>query len=138
MGVKKGSNSRSSDSTLLLALVEKDLNSSGTRSEMNEVSNFDLASVIDELPGIVAQVHIKMDLGINSIALKEDKILIDQDLCKDEAWIHFCFCKVHLQEIADMLWSRSQVLLSGSRGSIKMTNCTISHCCRYPLLLFLY
>ena len=53
------SNSSSSDSTLLSVS-----GSSGTRSEMSEVSSIDSASIIDNLLGIVAQVHDQMETGM--------------------------------------------------------------------------
>ena len=53
------SNSSSSDSTLLSVS-----GSSGTRSEMSEVSCVDSTSIIDNLLGIVAQVHDQMEIGM--------------------------------------------------------------------------
>ena len=50
------SNSSSSDSTLLSVS-----GSSGTRSEMSEVSSVDSTSIIDDLLGIVAQVHDQIE-----------------------------------------------------------------------------
>ena len=50
------SNSSSSDSTLSSVS-----GSSGTRSEMSEVSSVDSTSIIDDLLGIVAQVHDQIE-----------------------------------------------------------------------------
>ena len=58
----------SSVSTLLSAF-----GSSGTRSEMSEVSSVDSTSIIDKLLGIVEQVHDQMETGKedNTISMGE-------------------------------------------------------------------
>ena len=58
-----------------------------------------------------------------------------QDLSEDDALMHFCFCKAHLQEVADKLWPRLQVVISGNRGPINMNNGTYP--LHYMTLLFL-
>ena len=62
------SNSSSSDSTLLSVY-----GSSGTRSEMSEVSSVDSASIIDNLLGIVAQVHDQMETGMEDNTIQWEK-----------------------------------------------------------------
>ena len=127
------SNSSSSDSTLLSVS-----GSSGTRSEMSEVSSIDSASIIDNLLGIVAQVHDQMETGMEDNTIQWGKRLIIQDLSEDDALTHFCFQKVHLQEVADKLWPRLQSFLIGHRGSIKVNNGTYSLPYETLLLLVLY
>ena len=85
------SNSSSSDSTLSSVS-----GSSGTRSEMSEVSSVDSTSIIDDLLGIVAQVHDQMEIGMEDNTIQWGKRLIIQDLSEDDALTHFCFQKVHL------------------------------------------
>ena len=92
------SNSSSSDSALLSVS-----GSSGTTSEMSEVSSVDSTSIIDDLLGIVAQVHDQMEIGMEDNTIQLGKRLLIQDLSEDDALSHFCFCKVHLQEVADKL-----------------------------------
>ena len=53
------STSSSSNSTLLSVS-----GSSGTKSEMPEVSGVDTTSIIDDLLGIVAQVHEQVETGM--------------------------------------------------------------------------
>ena len=53
------SNNSRSNSTLLSVS-----GSSGSRSEMSEVSSVDSTSIIDDLLGIVAQVHDQMETGM--------------------------------------------------------------------------
>ena len=115
------SNSSSSDSTLLSVS-----GSSGTRSEMSEVSSIDSASIIDNLLGIVAQVHDQMEIGMGDKTIPWGKRLLIQDLSEDDELSHFRFHKIHLQEVADKLWPRLQCFLRGHRGSIKVNNGTYS------------
>ena len=115
------SNSSSSDSTLSSVS-----GSSGTRSEMSEVSSVDSTSIIDDLLGIVAQVHDQMEAGMEDNTIQWGRRLQIQDLSVEDALSHFCFCKVHLQEVADKLWPRLQCFLRGHRGSIKVNNGTYS------------
>ena len=100
--------------------------SSGTRSEMSEVSSVDSTSIIDDLLGIVAQVHDQMEAGMEDNTIQWGRRLQIQDLSVEDALSHFCFCKVHLQEVADKLWPRLQCFLRGHRGSIKVKNGTYS------------
>ena len=106
------SNSSSSDSTLLSVS-----GSSGTRSEISEVSSVDSPFIIDDLLGIVAQVHVQMMTGMEDNTIQWGNRLIIQDLSEDDALSHFHFCKVHLQEVADKLWPRLQCFLRGHRVS---------------------
>ena len=64
--------------------------------------------------------------------------LLIQDLFEDDALTHFCFCNIHLQEVADKLWPRLQCFLRGHRGSIKVNNGTYSLPYETLLLLVLY
>ena len=66
------------------------------------------------------------------------KRLLIFDLSKDETLMHFCFCKACLQEVADKLWPRLQVFLSGNRGSIKVNNDTYLLPYETLLLLVIY
>ena len=61
--------------------------SSGTRLEMSEVSNIDSTSLIDDLLGIVAQVHDQMEKGMEDNTIQWGKRLLIQDLSKDDALI---------------------------------------------------
>jgi hypothetical protein len=85
------SSSSSSDSTLLSVS-----GSSGTRSEMSEVSSLDSTSIIENLLGIVAQMHDQMEIGMEENTIQWGKRFIIQDLSEDDALSHCCFCKVHL------------------------------------------
>ena len=127
------SNSRSSDSTLSSVS-----GSSGTRSEISEVSSVDSTSIIHDLLGIVAQVHDQIEIGMEDNIIQWGYRLLIQDLSEDDALTHFCFCKVHLQEVADKLWPRLQCFLRGHRGSIKVNNGTYSLPYETLLLLVLY
>ena len=66
------------------------------------------------------------------------KRLIIQDLSEDNVLTHFCFCKVHLQEVADKLCPGLQCFLRGHRDSIKVNNGTYSLPYETLLLLVLY
>ena len=112
--------------------------SSGTRSEMSNVSSFDSTSIINELLGTVAQVHDQMETGMEDNTIQWGKWSLIQDLSEDDALIHFCFCKAHLHKVADKLWPRLQCFLSGHRGSIKVNNGTYSLPYETLLLLVLY
>ena len=100
--------------------------SSGTRSEMSNASSIDSTSIIDDLLGIVAQVHDQMETGMEDNTIQWGERLLIQDLSEDDALMHFCFGKAHLQEVADKLWPRLQCFLSGHRGSIKVNYGTYS------------
>jgi hypothetical protein len=63
-------------------------------------------------------------MEVNTIQWGE-RLLI-QDLFEDDALTNFCFCNIHLQEVADKLWPRLQCFLRGHRGSIKVNNGTYS------------
>ena len=76
-------------------------------------------SILDNLLGIVAQVHDQMETGMEDDTIQWGKRLIIQDLSEDDALTHFHFQKVHLQEVADKLWPRLQCFLIGHRGSFK-------------------
>ena len=134
-GNSSNHNSSSCDSDSTLSSVS---GSSGTRSEMSEVSSVDSASIIDNLLGIVVQVHDQMEIGMEDNTIQWGKRLIIQDLSEDDALTHFCFCKDHLQEVADKLWPRLQCFLRGQRGSIKVNNGTYSLPYKTLLLLVLY
>jgi hypothetical protein len=127
------SNSSSSDSTLSSVS-----GSSGTRSEMSEVNSVDSASIIDNLLGVVAQVHDQTEIGMEDNTIQWGNRLHIQDLSEDDALTHFCFRKVHLQEVADKLWPRLQCFLTGHRGSIKVNNGTYFLPYENLLLLVLY
>ena len=75
------SNSSSSSRDSTLSSVS---GSSGTRSEMSEVNSVDSASIIDNLLGIVAQVHDQMEIGMEDNTIQWGKKLIIQDLSEDE------------------------------------------------------
>ena len=105
---------------------------------MSEVSSIDSASILDNLLGIVAQVHDQMETGMEDNTIQWGKRLIIQDLSEDDALTHFHFQKVHLQEVADKLWPRLQCFLIGHRGSIKVNNCIYSLPYETLLLLVLY
>ena len=133
MSEGNSSNSCNSDSTLSSVS-----GSSGTRTEMSEVSSVDSTSIIDDLLGIVAQVHDQMEIGMEDNTIQWGKKLIIQDLSEDDALTHFRFRKVHLQEVADKLWPRLQCFLRGHRGSIKVNNGTYSLPYETLLLLVLF
>ena len=105
---------------------------------MSEVSSVHSTSIIDDLLGIVVQVHDQMEIGMEDNTIQWGKKLIIQDLSEDDALTHFCFCKDHLQEVADKLWPRLQCFLRGQRGSIKVNNGTYSLPYKTLLLLVLY
>ena len=67
-GNSSNSNNSRSDSTLSSVS-----GSSGTRSEMSEVSSIDSASIIDNLLGIVAQVHDQMEIGMEDNTIQWGK-----------------------------------------------------------------
>jgi hypothetical protein len=71
-------------------------------------------------------VHGQMETGKEDNTTQWGKRLIIQDLSEDDALTYFYFCKVHLQEVADMLWLRLPCFLIGHRGSIKVNNGTYS------------
>ena len=73
-----------------------------------------------------------------TIQLNGGKITYSRFLSKDNALTHFCFCKVHLHEVADKLWPRLQCFIRGHRGSIKVNNGTYSPPYNTILLLVLY
>ena len=123
------SNSSSSDSTLSSVS-----GSSGTRSEISEVSSVDSTSIIDDLLGIVAQVHDQMEIGMEDNTIQWGKRLLIQDLSDNHALSHFCFHKVHLQEVADKLLRRLHCFLRGHSGSIKV-NSGNNFCSHKTLLL---
>jgi hypothetical protein len=100
------------------------------QSEMSEVSSVDSTSTIDNLLGIVAQVHDQMGTGMEDNTIQYGKRLLIPDLSEDDALTLFCFCKEHLQEVADKLWPRFQYFLCGQIGTIKVNNGT------YSLLLY--
>ena len=77
--------------------------SSGTRSEMSNVSSIGSTSIIDNLLGIVAQMHDQMETGMEDNTIQRGKRLLIQNLSEDDALTHFCFCKAHQQEVADKL-----------------------------------
>ena len=112
------SNCSSSSGSTLLSLS----GSSGTRSEMSEVSSVDSTSITDDLCGIVAQVHDQREIGMEDNTIQWGKRLLVQDLSNVEAVPHFYICKVHLQGVADKLWSRLHCFHVGHIGSIKVTN----------------
>ena len=89
-----------SSSGSMMSLVS---GSSSTRSEMSNVSSIDSTSIIDNLLGIVSQVHDQMETGMEDNTIQWRKRLFIQNLSEDDALTHFCFCKAHLQEIADKL-----------------------------------
>ena len=66
---------------------------------MPEVSSVDSASIIDNLLGIVAQVHDQMEKGMEDNTIQCEKRLLIPDLRDDDALTHFCFCNVHLQQV---------------------------------------
>ena len=74
--------------------------SSGTRSEMSNASSIDSMSIIDDLLGIVAQVHDQMETGMDDNTIQWGKRLLIQDLSEDDALTHFYFGKAYLQEVA--------------------------------------
>ena len=83
---------RSSDSPFLSVS-----GSSGSRSKISEVSSIDSTFIIDDLLGIVAQVHDQMETGMEDNTIQWGKRLLIQDLSEDDALTHFSFCKAHLQ-----------------------------------------
>ena len=105
---------------------------------MSEVSSVDSTSIIVVLLRIVAHVHDQMETGIEDNTIQCGNRLLIQDLSEDDTLMHFCFCKAHLQEVADKLWPRLQCFLSGHRGSIKVNNGTYSLPYETLLLLVLY
>ena len=100
--------------------------SSGTRSEMSEVSSVDSTSIIDDLLGIVTQVHDQMEIGMEDNTIQWGKRLTIQDLSEGDALTQYHFCKVYLQEVADKLSPGLQCFLRGHRGSIKVNTGTYS------------
>ena len=64
--------------------------------------------------------------------------LLIQDLFEDDALTHFCFCNIHLQEVADKLRPTLQCFIRGHRGSIKVNNGTYSLPFEALFLLVLY
>jgi hypothetical protein len=105
---------------------------------MSEVSSVDSTSIIDDLLGIVAQVHDQMETGMEDSTIQWGKRIFNQDLSEDDALSHFHFHKAHLQEVADKLWPRLQFFLRGHRGSIKVNNGTYTLPYETLLLLVLY
>ena len=126
------SNSSSGSMMLLVS------GSSGTRSEMSNIRSIDSTSIIVDLLGIVALVHDQMETGMEDNTIQWGKRLLIQDLSEDDALMHFCFCKAHLQEVADKLWPRLQCFLSGYKSSMKVNNGTYSLPYETLLLLVLY
>ena len=116
------SSSSSSTDSSLLSLSD----SSGSRSEVPEVSSVASTSIIDDLLRFMAHVHDQMGTGMEDSTIQWEKGLLIQDLSEDDVLMQFCFCKGHLQEVADKLWPRLQVFLTGNRGSIKVNNGTYS------------
>ena len=51
---------------------------------MSEVSSVDSTSIIDDLLGIVAQVHDQMEIGMEDKTIQWGKRLLIQDLSKDD------------------------------------------------------
>ena len=98
---RNSSTSSSSDNTLLSVS-----DSSGSRSDMSEMSSVDSTSNIDDLFRIVAHAQNQMETGMEDNTSQWGKGLLIQDLSEDDALIHFCFCNAHLQEVADKLWPR--------------------------------
>ena len=127
------SSSSSSGNTMLLVS-----GSSGTRSEMFNVSSIDSTSIIDNLLGIMAQVHDQMETGMEDNTIQWGKRLLIQNLSEDYALMHFCLFKVHLQEVGEKLWPRLQCFLSCHRASIKVNSGTYSLPYETLLLLVLY
>ena len=82
--------------------------------------------------------HDQMEIGMEDNTIQWGKRLIIQDLSEDDALSHFCFQKVHLQEVADKLWPRLQCFLVGHRDSIKVNKGTYSLPYETLLLLVLY
>ena len=105
---------------------------------MSEVSSVDSTSKIVNLLGIVAQVHNQKETCMEDNTIQWGKSLLIQVLSDDDALTHFCFCKAHLQEVADKLWLRLKCFLRGHRGSIKVNNGTYSLPYETLLLLVLY
>ena len=68
--------------------------SSGTRSEVSNASSIDSTSIIDNLLGIVAQVHDQMETEMEDNTNQWGKRLLIQDLSEDDALTHFCFLKL--------------------------------------------
>ena len=132
--MSEGNSSNSSSDRTLLSVS----GSSGTRSEMSEVSSVDSTSIIDDLLGIVAQVHNQVETGMDDNTIQWGKRLLIQDLSEDDALTHFHFCKDHLQEVAEKLWPRLQCFLRGHRSSIKVNNGSYSLPYEILLLLVLY
>ena len=126
-------NKSSSDSSLLSVS-----NSSGSRSEMSEMSSVDSTSIIHDLLRIVAHAHDQMETGMEDNTIQWGKRLLIQDLSEDDALMHSCFCNAHLQKVTDKLWSRLQIFLSGNKGSIKVKNDTYSLFYETLCLLVLY
>jgi hypothetical protein len=134
-GNSRNSTSTSSRNSSTLSLIS---GCSGTRFEMFEVSSVDSASIIDNRLGIVAQVHDQMETGMEDNTIEWGKDFLFKILSKDNALTLFCFCKVHLHEVADKLWLRLQCFIRGHRGSIKVNNGTYSLPYETILLLVLY
>ena len=62
--------------------------SSATRSEMSEMSSVDSTSIIDDLLGIVAQVHDQMEADMEDNTIQQRKRLLIQNLSEDDALMH--------------------------------------------------
>ena len=66
------------------------------------------------------------------------KRILIEDLSEDDAATHFCFRKVHLQEVVNQLWPRLQCYLSSHKGAAKDQNGKYTLPYEHLLLLVLY
>ena len=78
--------------------------------------------IIEQAIQVTVQMYECMVTGMQDFTIQWGKRILIEDLSEDDAATHFCFRKVHLQEVANQLWPRLQCYLSGHKGAVKVQN----------------
>ena len=86
------------------------------------MSSIDSTFIIEEVIQVTVQMYECMETGIEDTTIQWGKRILIEDLSEDDAVTHFCFRKIHLQEVANQLWPRLQSYLSGHKGAVKVEN----------------
>jgi hypothetical protein len=111
---------------------------SGSSSSLDGMSSIDSTFIIEEVIQLTVQMYECMETGIEDNTIQWGKKILIEDLSEDDAVTHFCFRKIHLQEVANQLWPRLQHYLSDHKGAVKVENGKYTLPYETLLLLVLY
>ena len=119
---ERGSSSTSRSDSSTSSNSSNSTSPSDSFSSLDGMGSIDSTHVIEEVIQVSVQMYEYMETGMENNSIPCRKNIFIEDLNEDDAVTHFCFRKVHLQEVANQIWPRLQFYLSVHKDAVKVEN----------------